>query len=610
MKLTYIIPVFLLLVFSLVSCSEDYLNLAPKDELSEATTFNSYSSILVYSHGFYDGFIGYDHQSLLRYKEVNSSKRPAVSRVMRKDCEADLMQNYGWANGAPYLWNNFEVPSSSEEFYERPYRRIRRVNIMLDNLLSSTMAQEDIDHWRSVGLFFRAYEYYKLMNLYGDVIWLENEVTDEDTDILFGPRTPRDEVAANVLRDLSWAEEHIKPEGDGANTINTDVVNFLISRFGLFEGTWRKYHALGDANTYLDASIAASEKLMTKHPDLHPSFDEVFNSESLADVKGIVLYRRYVEDVLVSRMSTDFRSSNSTYDITRKGVDKFLSKNGLPVTNPANPQFGGYKDKNAEFRDRDDRLYFTTPPPYKVNVSQNVNWTHTGVPADQEYFAVMEEISDGLHKTLPDLNWAGNVVAEVPHFEPKPYNKTKATGYRIWKHYNQLNTGRSSADFADAPIFRMAEILLNYAEAKFEVGEFDQAVADATINKLRDRGRVAHMVMANIDAAFDPSRDADVDPVLFEIRRERAVELMGEGFRRDDLRRWKKMDYATDIKLGRWVKQADYKINIKIQDNAAEGFCQFVTGTPPVFPDYYYLFPLPENELALNPQLDQNPTWK
>ena len=82
---------------------------------------------------------------------------------------------------------------------------------------------------------------------------------------------------------------------------------------------------------------------------------------------------------------------------------------------------------------------------------------------------------------------------------------------------------------------------------------FNQGIADATINKLRERGEVAPMVVANIDASFDPTRDSEIDPILWEIRRERGIELMGEGFRREDLRRWKKMDYAAEPKLGRWI---------------------------------------------------------
>ena len=86
-------------------------------------------------------------------------------------------------------------------------------------------------------------------------------------------------MAKNILSNLKYAEEHIKESGDGDNTINTSVVQALISRFGLFEGTWRKYHGLEDAETYLRASAEASEKIMAKFKDLHPRYDEIFNSE-------------------------------------------------------------------------------------------------------------------------------------------------------------------------------------------------------------------------------------------------------------------------------------------------------------------------------------------
>ncbi|MCH5684866.1 RagB/SusD family nutrient uptake outer membrane protein [Niabella sp. W65] len=97
---------------------------------------------------------------------------------------------------------------------------------------------------------------------------------------------------------------------------------------------------------------------------------------------------------------------------------------------------------------------------------------------------------------------------------------------------------QQSADINDCPVFRMGEILMNYAEAQFELGQFSQAIANATINKTRARGEVAPLNISAIPN--DPTRDPAVDPVLWEIRRERAVELMGEGFRFDDLRRWKK----------------------------------------------------------------------
>ena len=118
------------------------------------------------------------------------------------------------------------------------------------------------------------------------------------------------------------------------------------------------------------------------------------------------------------------------------------------------------------------------------------------------------------------------------------------------------------------------------------------------------------MNVSAITPDFDPTRDPSVNEVLWEIRRERAIELMGEGFRRDDLRRWKKMSYASAPKLGRWIRQSDYKKVIPIQGGAAEGYVQLVPGTPPVFPEHYYLFPLPSEELVLNEALEQNPDWE
>jgi hypothetical protein len=179
----------------------------------------------------------------------------------------------------------------------------------------------------------------------------------------------------------------------------------------------------------------------------------------------------------------------------------------------------------------------------------------------------------------------------------------------LWKIWNEHNFRVSSRDVNDFPIFRIGEIMLNYAEATFEMGNFDQTVADLTINRLRVRGEVSPMDVSAIGPDFDPTRDGSVDPVLWEIRRERAIELMGDGFRRDDLRRWKKMHYTSEAKLGRWIKQSDYSRQIPIQGDAPEGYVQVVPGTPPSFADHYYLFPIPSDEIVLNPQLQQNPGW-
>lgn len=597
MKYIKNISIFILWLFLTTGCNDDFLDLAPKDELSGATQFATYNNVKLYAWGFYDFFQAYGGKS--------------SGNMIWNDADSDMLQVGSGNVGRDYTWQTYNVPSESE-IYSDGFANIRKINLMLDNIDNSDMTSEDIAHWRGVGLFFRAQEYFKLLSYYGGVTWLEHTLTDTDTDILFGPRDTRDLVADNILRDLLEAVETVKETGDGPNTINANVVRALLSRFGLFEGTWRKYHAMDSPEKFLNASLAASQVLVNNFPTLHSNYDQVFNSDDLGSRNGILLYKHYVIDILTHNMNTNNRSTNNKFDITRKGIDKFLYKDGKTIWDTSSAYYDANSDKDyySEFRNRDTRMLIITPPPYQVNGNGSVDqWTHITDENGQhaEYFAVLENLTGGFpYKTLPDLNWAGRATGGVPNFQQLAPTQT-GSGYRLWKIYNEHNERVSSADINDAPIFRMGEVMLNHAEVTFELGQFDQAVADATISKLRARGGVAPL---NITAlSVDPTRDPSVDPVLWEIRRERAIELMADGFRREDLRRWKKMDYATDVKLGRWIKQTDYSKNINIQNNAAEGYVQLISGQAPVFSEHYYLFPLPSKELVLNPNLEQNPNW-
>ncbi len=149
-------------------------------------------------------------------------------------------------------------------------------------------------------IFSRSLRYYDLIAAFGDVAWVEHALNINDTTELYAERTPRNTVAKNVLDNLLWAETHIKTDGDGVNTINVHVVRALISRFGLFEGTWRKYHGLTDANIYLQASVDASQKLIASFPTVMSSYDDVYNSESLKGKPGIILFKEYISGMMIN----------------------------------------------------------------------------------------------------------------------------------------------------------------------------------------------------------------------------------------------------------------------------------------------------------------------
>lgn len=579
------------------SClNNDFMEVYPKDQQTESTAFSTYENFKTYSWGLYNAFFGY------------SFGTAQTDSIFRGDYEADNMIKHLPGQESQWAYQRAKVPAKATEW---DYIYIRRCNLMLDNIDQSSMGQAQKDHWRSVGYFFRSYKYFQMLSLYGGIPWVEHVLQDNSPE-LYGPRASRDEVADHILQNLKFAETHINPAGDGKNTINRSVVQALISRFGLFEGTWRKHHGLSGAEVYLKECVRASKEVMKAYPTLHPNYEELFNSESLNGVPGIILYKEYATSQLCHGMTRLVRTAESQIEATKDAVDSYLCSDGRPISTSPMYEYKGDQDIYAQFRHRDYRLYHTVCPPYRIKSSgpQATTWDYTDKPVEREYIDLMASISQETYHRLPTSNFKGFITMGQPHFKNDNWGQgwnASQMGFWVWKYYN-THTNASNANgvcTTDAPLFRLGEVLLNYAEAAFELGEFTQDVADATINKLRQRAHVADMKVADIDAGFDTARDPEVEPVLWEIYRERRVELMGEGFRLDDLRRWKKGHYVNKQPLGVYLGAPTDKIK-KVN---ADGYVYFFDA-PQGWLDHYYLFPIPLNQRALNPQLEQNPGWE
>ena len=601
LKKYIVLPVIALTGWGLSGCSSDFLDKYPLDEQTEATAFKTSDNFKTYAWGLYEYFDGFPTDG--GYTPANISSEYNTDNI--------IYANSGGESDYAYQLKKLPATSSSWSF-----TYIRRVNIMLQNIDGSSMSDVDKDHWRSVGYFFRALRYFDMMAAYGDVPWIDKVLSDTDTEDLYCERTPRDEVAKHILEDLQWAEEHIKEGGTGTNTINVHVVRALISRFGLFEGTWRKYHGLNDSETYLRACANASEKLMSAYPSIMPNYDDLYNSEELVGKAGVILAKQYETDMVTHSITRVIRSSAWYVDLTKDAVDSYLCSDGRPVSN--SKVYEGDKDLNAQFRHRDRRLYWTVVPPYKVKLTgaagTSFGWEHTGVASDREYIDFMEEIGgSATGKSLPVSNFVGYQVSGFPHFCNYPNGQgflVTHLGFYFWKYYNRhVDNMALRSSTVDYLLFGIEEVMLNYAEAKFELGEFSQSVADATINKLRVRAVIPAMNVSEIDASFDLNRDQSVDPVLWEIRRERRIELMGDGFRFRDLKRWKKGEYVNKQPLGAWVKSSDYGSKLNILGGADEGY-SILFAKPSGWLEKYYLEPIPTQEIALNPKLKQNPGWE
>lgn len=179
------------------SClNNDYLDRLPLDQQIEETAFLSYENFQTYAWNFYAYLTAFAGPTSLE-------SGPTSTSVF--DCYSDNGYYGSPNNENPWVWQTVTVPSTTDE-WDVPYSRIRAINIMLDHIDDSIMDETDKKHWRSIGYFFKANEYYRLISFFGSAIWVESTLNDNDADILYAKKTPRVELAKKVLDMLTYAK--------------------------------------------------------------------------------------------------------------------------------------------------------------------------------------------------------------------------------------------------------------------------------------------------------------------------------------------------------------------------------------------------------------------
>lgn len=483
------------------------------------------------------------------------------------------------------------------------FEKIRNMNLLLSRIQSSSLGEEAKNHWSGVARLFRAMEYAKLVQKFGDVPYYDAVVGSTDNEQLYRARDPRTTVMDKVNEDLAFACANIRVnDGTKGLTVNRAVAQGFASRIMLFEGTWQKYHANNTAKAaeYLKAAKDYAAALMqTNAYSIAPSYKSLTTSEDLAGNPEIIMYRSYVENVVMHSLMSFQNTEHEKSSPSRSFIDAFLTKNGLPIHQAGNTDYKG-KEYAKEIQNRDPRL------------ADNI---------DEE---------SGLR-----LNGVAAVYA--------------ASGYYANRYVNKdlINKpgGMSSTNTTDAPVMKLNEVMLNYIEAAAELAELGQytltqADFDKTINAIRDRQstQMPHVTLAgnalkvNGVEINDPDRDATVKPIIWEIRRERRVELAYEGLRFNDLRRWGKLEYADMTKnkklnMGAWINKADYPENaealakITLCDENGnivtgnEGYIMPITEVAKmrVMADKDYLYPIPVDQITMYEnhgfKLTQNPGW-
>lgn len=356
-----------------------------------------------------------------------------------------------------------------------------------------------------VARFFRAYFYFEKVKRFGEVPWFDTPLTSTD-DRLYQGRTDRNTLLDNMLADIDYAAQHL-PAATNAYKITKWTALAMKSRMALFEGTFRKYHGIAGYERYLQLAADAAKDFMDNSPytiykEGNTPYMNLFASKNAIKSEVIMALNYNIGLNIVHDLNRFFTSDGAKPGLNKKIVDSYLMYDGTRFTDKADYQTMGFYD---EMQGRDPRLAQTI--------------------------------------VTPGYKRIGGTDVLSPSFS------AATTGYQIIKGVTTPADDAWHKSQNDFPLFRAAEVYLNYAEAKAELGTLTQADLDASILKIRQRVGMPGIDMAAANATPDPylSNEETGYPnvtgankgVILEIRRERTIELLCEGFRYYDLIRWK-----------------------------------------------------------------------
>lgn len=529
----------------------DVTDLNPKDSITDKSYWNTTSDLEQYAKGFYQNLTGGKDDTYL--DKLNTLDERSDTRVVSSPDQ--------------WLFNEWVIPSEANENSKWIWKNIRNLNYFMARYKQVKATEVQVNPIVAVIRFFRALDYFDKIKTFGDVPWYEKDLTTSDTEELYKARDSRDFVLGKVIEDLEFAIEWL-PEKGAAETgaLHKDAARTLLARVCLHYGTYKKYHNVSTSPTSQEllqkaANIAkavmdsqnydivkgtdagANQSAFEKYP---LSYANQFTQEDLASNKECILARIFEPDVLTHNLA---RSGGA--GLSKDFAESFLCKDGLPIAN--SQLFKGDETFDDEITDRDPRMYQIIDSkfrPYTVK-SNGMRVINTGIN-DKKEFSASEEPGTSVH-SAPGLSGS-------------------ATGYSPIKFISasQFQQDAVKTSSYDWFVYRYAEILLIYAEAKCELGECTQAVLDETINKLRDRVDMPHLTVSPAVDLNPVDYGYSITPLLYEIRRERRIELALEGFRYDDIMRWNAMKLYENPKTYLGLRITD-KVKELYQPEVFEG---------------------------------------
>ena len=604
------------------SCNDSFLERTPTHDLNDQVFWNTASDLQAYTNGIYNEA---SNNGTYKFLVGFNSGAWSVKQTGPYTIEA-MSDNFATMDGtqtwAAAVAAGIEtVPNGNTNYGSWTWDLLRRINVFLANYEKATKVDAATrNKYAGEALFFRAWFYLYMVQTYGGVPLITTPL-NTDSEELYAPRNTREECMAQVLSDINKACEYLPAGNWGENRVNKGTALALKSRIGLYEGSYRKFHGLGGEKQFIDACIEASEQLMTMGYEIYNTgnpqsdYTKLFTTDDLTGNKEVIFFRKYAQGLKRHRMcgyTVNLRNGG-----TKDFVDDYLC---LDADGKARPVALSHDYSNdtpeKEFTNRDPRLSQTFLAP--------------GVVVDQEHGTDANGNETPAKKIFEDANNGKYSFPRLGNMKTWP----SLTGYHPIKYYIREQDRKGfDQETHDYPLFRYAEVLLNYAEAKDLLGECTQDVVDKTINVLRDRVAMPHLEIAGLQ--MDPKyANSGLSALTIEIRRERRVELSFEYLRYQDLMRWAWGDRLKERVLGMRLEDKDFDDprydhaltkggsanagnNAVFVFKAADGKqyvdpyenTNYKTSRRTFDPAKDYLRPIPKSAITNNNNIEQNPGW-
>jgi hypothetical protein len=577
------------LLIGATACSE-FLERSPEDRVNDDAVWKTADHLKLYVNNFYNQNAllplrnGYSYDETPFYQDAagGSDILIATNSNSRMNGEGIVPESGGgWAYG--------------------DWSVLRNINYFFSRYQTAIGDENEINRYVGEALFFRAIFYFDKVRNFGDVPFYEDLLTLKDDALLHKARDPRNEVVRRLMDDLDKAVQYL-PSRKGKSwdgRLNKETAMLLQARIALYEGTWEKYHTgtpfgvagsngsefITKAKEVTDALIALNSCGLDNVGTTNGYFN-LFNQQTYATSQEVLFWRQYQVGVIVQKWPR-YTYTGSSMGLTKRMIESYLATDGKPID--ITTQTVGDATLVNVVTNRDPRLNQT------IYVDDNLHITDNRATPNRVF-------------TYPQLSGEGQTRC--------------ATGYQVYKGHDPLEYATENGTAA-LIYFRYAEALLINAEAKAELGTITQADLNNTINKLRDRAGMPHMTLADVNGWSYAKEFPALSNIINEIRRERKVELVCEGFRVDDIFRWAAADELIKDYIPLGAKRAQWEgitgeallgdvSALPAKDGYINPYGNVSVGTSGYQFNLNrdYLRPLPLTELTLNPALKpNNPGW-